>query len=60
MTDQAKESRRAYKRAYYRLNADKINSYQRRWRKANPEKVKAYQEKYWNKKGSSESSEAIS
>lgn len=39
MTEQAKEARRAYKRA---------------WNKRNPDKVKDYQERYWNKKAEQE------
>lgn len=35
MTDEAKQARREYKRA---------------WNRNNPEKVKQYQENYWNKK----------
>jgi hypothetical protein len=43
MTEQAKEMRRAYKRAWNRKNADK---------------VKAAQERYWNRKAEAAAAEA--
>jgi len=53
MTEEAKQARKAYKRAYNRANAAKVNEYQRNWRKANPDKVRGYQESYWQKKAQS-------
>lgn len=50
MTEEAKQARKAYKRAYNRAHAAQVNAYQREWRKANPEKVKGYQAAYWQKK----------
>lgn len=50
MTDEAKAARRAYKSAWNKANADKVNAYQRNWRRANPDKVKAYNQNYWQKK----------
>lgn len=50
MTDEAKAARRAYKSAWNKANAEKVNAYQRNWRKANPEKIKAYNQNYWQKK----------
>lgn len=39
MTDQAKEARRAYNRAY-----------KKEWNRKNPDKVRAAQERYWERK----------
>lgn len=50
MTDEARQARREYKRAYNRANAAKVNEYQRNWRRANPDKVKAYNQNYWQKR----------
>lgn len=43
MTDEAKEARRAYQRA---------------WNKAHPDKVKQYNESYWNRKAAKAAAEA--
>lgn len=59
ITDEAREARNAYHRAYNREyrkrndtpeNRERRNAYQREWAKKNREKTKEYARRYWEKK----------
>ena len=51
LSDQAKEARRAYKRAYREKNRDRINAYQREWlnRPENEGKREEYEARHWER-----------
>ena len=50
LTEEAKEARREYNRAYARKNRERLREYQREWRARNRDKVKQYHRTYWQKK----------
>ncbi len=50
MTEEAREERRAYMRAYRSANRDRINTNRREWNAKNPEKRREHTQRYWAKR----------
>ena len=49
MTNEAREARNAYQRAWRAANKDKVRGYQKKWRDKNKDKCKAAAERHWEK-----------
>lgn len=50
MNEAAKEARKAYNKAYYEKNKERIRAYHKKWRDDNPGKYKEYNEAMWTRK----------
>lgn len=50
LSEEAKEAKKAYQRAWRAKNRESYNEYMKQWRKDNPGKVKEYQNNYWERK----------